>query len=158
MAINYYDTLEAGAIPYFDALFSESFGGEPAYIYFDYATTIPAIRTMQIQETSTRVIEFGFVHTGNYIPTCAYPKDPDGHMDYGIDWTNWLQSGETISEVEWEVSDSSITILDEDNSGNVYAVMLSDGLAGRVYTLTCRVTTNQDRIEDRSMFVICSER
>jgi hypothetical protein len=88
------------------------------------------------------------------------PKDPDATLDYRFDWkakTNgtgrqdYLQSGETIVSHSI-IASSGITI---ESSGTVDSdtaviVWVSGGTAGQTYTLTCRITTSDDRTDDRT--------
>ena len=97
-----------------------------------------------------------FISDGSFIPD-APPKDPDSVIDYGVDWSNWLDAGETISTSVWPdlgdlVSES------ESNTTTATAIFVSGGVLGATYTLTNRITTNQGRTEDRSMFIACQQK
>ena len=37
--------------------------------------------------------------------TIKYPKDPDATLDYGFDWSPWLEEDETLATSEWILSD-----------------------------------------------------
>lgn len=90
-------------------------------------------------------------HDGTTIPT-APPKDPDSRIDYGFDWTNWLASGETISTSTW-VLETGLTYVSDTTNGNITTVMISSGTIGYTYIITNRITTNEGRQEDRSMYI-----
>lgn len=97
-----------------------------------------------------------FVNDGTFIPD-APPKDPDSTIDYGIDWSSWLASGETISTSAWPdlgdlVSES------ESNTTTATAIFISGGVLGATYTLTNRITTSAGRTEDRSMLITCQQK
>ena len=81
-------------------------------------------------------------------------KDPNATLDYGVDWRDWLESGETIASVEWTV-ESGLTSGTESESGGIAKVWLSGGTVDNTYLVTCRVTTSNSpaRIEDRSFNV-----
>lgn len=84
----------------------------------------------------------------------GFVKDPDATLDYGFDWSRWLQPNETISSSEWIVPDD-LNIVDStfDTFGQT-VVWLSGGQSGgRPYKITNRITTNSSpvpRVEDRS--------
>lgn len=84
-------------------------------------------------------------------------KDPDATLDYGFDWTNWMQTSETISTVAWTVA-TGLTKGSEDTGDYIAKVWLSGGTAGQRYTVACKITTNQSRIDERTMTIIVEER
>lgn len=86
-----------------------------------------------------------------------YLKDPDATLDFGIDWSDWLASGETISTSVWTVEAG---IMEESNShtDDVATIWLSGGTAGNTYTLTNRITTSGGRTDDRSILIKVEER
>lgn len=97
-----------------------------------------------------------FTSDGTFIPD-APAKDPDSTIDYGIDWSNWLASGETITTSTW-VDLGDLTSVSESSTTTATAIFISGGVVGATYTLTNRITTNQGRTEDRSMLIACQEK
>lgn len=94
-----------------------------------------------------------FVNDGTFIPD-APAKDPDSIIDYGIDWSNWLTDGETIVTSSWPDLGDLVSV-SESNTATATAIFISGGVLGATYTLTNRITTNQGRTEDRSMYISC---
>lgn len=102
--------------------------------------------------------------------TTVYVKDPDAVLDYVFDWAgvtngsdnakvDWLSSGETITTHTVTVSAGLTKDSDElINSNTSVRAWLSGGTAGIDYTVTCRVTTNQGRTDDRTITVSVLER
>ena len=87
----------------------------------------------------------------------SFVKDPNAVLDYAVDWSGWLASGETISTSDWTVE----TGLEEDSSSNtttVATVWLSGGTAGEIYRVVNRITTNQTRTDDRTLLIKVLER
>jgi len=97
-----------------------------------------------------------FVSDGTFIPD-APPKDPDSIIDYGVDWSTWLATGETIASSSWVVP-SDLTSVSESNTTTETAIFLSGGIVGTEYTVTNRITTTASRTEDRSMLIKCQEK
>lgn len=96
-----------------------------------------------------------FTHDGTKIPTAPY-KDPDSTVDYGCDWTAWLQTGEIITTSTWTAS--GLTKGTETNSAGITSVLLSGGTVGTSYTVTNQIDTDQGRIEQRSMIITVKEK
>ncbi len=77
-------------------------------------------------------------------------KDPDAVLDYGFDFTSWLDIGETISSVTWVVP-SGIT-KDSEVTGTVTVkVWLSGGTAGTTYSIAAKIVTTDSRTDERTM-------
>lgn len=87
-----------------------------------------------------------------------FEKDRDAVLDFGIDWSTWLEDGEILVSSQWLVPEGLARIDDTyDTSGRV-VVWLSGGTAGTTYRLTNRVQTSRNRTDDRSIFVRVLER
>lgn len=87
----------------------------------------------------------------------SFTKDPDAILDYAFDWVDWLQMGESI--VAHIVTAATGITKDSDSEANgVVTVWLSGGIPGRRHTVGCKITTNLDRTEERSMRIACRER
>ncbi len=84
-------------------------------------------------------------------------KDPAATLDYGFDWSEWLDDGETITASSWVIP-AGLT-KDSDGHTDVLAVAwLSGGVAGADYVIVNRVTTSAGRTDERSMVIMVTER
>jgi len=97
-----------------------------------------------------------FYSDGTFIPD-APPKDPNSTIDYGVDWSTWLESGETIVTSTWPETGALVSE-SESNTTTATSIFVSGGTVGATYTLTNRVVTSQGRTEDRSMLILCQEK
>ncbi len=79
-------------------------------------------------------------------------KDPDAVLDWSFDWTDWLANGEVISTSIFIVT-AGIVVNSTSNTTQGATVWLSGGTDGRPYLVTNRITTNQGRIDDRSITI-----
>ena len=93
------------------------------------------------------------------------PKDKDETLDYTLDWSRALESGETIQSVAWfvvteEGTKTSFSIgvtvdglrnLTQNNTNTLATVFLQSGQDNREYKLFCSVTTSQGRTKERSV-------
>lgn len=89
-----------------------------------------------------------------------YTKDPDAVLDYTIDWTEWLPTGDTITASTFTVNsddNDAITVDDQLNDDNTTTVWLSGGIAGQKYTVTNHITTAAGREDDRSLTISIKE-
>lgn len=83
--------------------------------------------------------------------------DPSAVLDYSVDWSAWLASGETISASTWVVS-SGLTLASQSNTTTVATAWISGGTAPTDYRITNRITTSAGRTDDRSITIWCRER
>jgi hypothetical protein len=88
----------------------------------------------------------------------TYTKDPDATLDYVISWSSWLPTGDTIASAVWSVP-AGLTEADASSiTTTTTTCWLSGGTVGEVYRVTCRITTAQGRIDDRSISLRIQER
>jgi len=86
-----------------------------------------------------------------------FRKDPASVLDYGIDWSDWLDSGETISTSTWTVP-VGITKDSESNGDTSTLVWLSGGTAGTTYELANKIVTSDGRTVERTIEIIVEQR
>lgn len=81
-------------------------------------------------------------------------KDPDATLDYGVDWSVYLTSGETITASSWIVTPTGdLTTSAPSYMDDSTQVSLSGGIAGKIYRVTNRITTSLGRSDDRSFTI-----
>jgi hypothetical protein len=83
----------------------------------------------------------------------TFIKDVDAVLDYGVDWSIWLESGDTISSSTWTITPSSITTDSTENTTTQAKIWLSGGTVGTTYTATNRIVTNEGRTQDQSIYI-----
>ncbi len=87
-------------------------------------------------------------------------KTPLSELDYSLDWSLTLESGETLVSATW-AADTGITASLPVITGNLTTVWLSGGtLAPQVtgtpatqYGVSCKVMTSANRVDERGFFV-----
>ena len=99
-------------------------------------------------------------------------KDPDSNLPYSFTWTGWLENEgallvdnvnnrEIIIVVEEGEEDTSPltagSIVTDIPNGIIY-VWLTGGTAGLKYYVTCRITTDTGKIEDKTGIITCGEK
>lgn len=70
-----------------------------------------------------------------------FSKDPNDIMDYSIDFTDWLQSTENISTVDWTL-DTGLTFVTHTFTNKIATVWVSGGSLNNRYTAKCKIITN----------------
>lgn len=83
-------------------------------------------------------------------------KDPDSVLDYGFDWSLWL-NGDTISTSAWTVP-VGLTKDSDSATTTTTTIWLSGGTPGQLYPITDRVVTAGGRTDDRSFKLRVQER
>lgn len=84
-------------------------------------------------------------------------KDPNSRLDFGIDWTAWLEATETIVDSTWLPPDG-LTTETPSVTGGKTVVWVTGGTVSQTYRLTNRITTSAGRIDDRSLTIYINER
>jgi hypothetical protein len=85
----------------------------------------------------------------NQIPN----KNPLAVLDYEIDWTAWLASGETIAAANVTVPAGITLSTPASVNGGVVVFWLSGGTSGQSYTVTGMITTSAGRTDVRSFLL-----
>ena len=91
------------------------------------------------------------------MPVKNIPKDPAAVLDYVFNWSDWLESNETISSHVITV-DSGITKDSDNESAGVVTAWLSGGTHGSDYIVACKIITSLSRTDERSINIRCRER
>ena len=98
--------------------------------------------------------------TGSYIN-----KDPDSYLDYSIDWSDWLDGGDTLSTSTWTIEaitgDAAPLATDSDTlntSLSIATIFLSAGTAGNHYTVTNEIVTTNGLTDQRYFRIFVKER
>lgn len=90
-------------------------------------------------------------------------KDPYAILDYTLDWTNWMPSGETIQSItvtaETISGDASpLTIDSTTNTSYLATAFISAGTAGNIYNVEYRIVTDNAKQDSRNIRIKVLER
>lgn len=82
----------------------------------------------------------------------SFKKSTDARLDYIFDWSQWLGDGETIVS-ESVMVPNGITLDDEEitDAGTSVTAWLTDGTAGKSYSVTCHIVTSGAREDERTI-------
>lgn len=83
-------------------------------------------------------------------------KDPDGALDYSVDWGSRYLIGDVLTESSWSVVpvESGGLTIDSSRFDTLSAtVNVSGGRIGKVYRLLNQVVTSEGRQDSRSILV-----
>lgn len=81
-----------------------------------------------------------------------YLKDPSAVLDWMFDWTDWLASGETITD-HTITGETGITVDSSTESAGKVTVWLSGGTAGENYKVACLIETSAGRTDERTIWI-----
>ena len=92
--------------------------------------------------------------------------DPNELQAYSVDWSRFLNTGDTISTVAWLVNGTltasyqntdGLTLVQPTNTTTVATVRITGGNVGTKYKISCRITTSDGLIYERSIFLTIRE-
>jgi hypothetical protein len=81
----------------------------------------------------------------------TYPKDPNATLDYSFDWSDWLDSGESLTSSVFTRSATALKETNTDLTTSVATIWLTNGAAGTTYTLANKIGTSAGRIDERTV-------
>lgn len=84
-------------------------------------------------------------------------KDPSAVLDWMFDWSDWLASGETITDHTITV-DTGITKDSSTEAAGKVTVWLSGGTAGENYKVACLIVTSAGRTDERTIWIKVTNR
>lgn len=92
--------------------------------------------------------------------TRVFVHDPNAVEDYTFDWrTEFLASSENIASSVWAVSPAGPVLSGSAFTNDTATIFMGAGaVAGEVYVLSNKITTNQGRTDERSITVRTEER
>lgn len=95
---------------------------------------------------------------GSYIE-----KDPYAILDYSLDWTNWMPTGDTINTItvtaETISGDSApLTIDSTSNTDYIATANISGGTAGNIYNVEFKIVTTNSLRDSRNFRIKVLER
>jgi hypothetical protein len=75
---------------------------------------------------------------GSYIP-----KDRRAELQYGVDWADWLDAGDTLTTSTFTIenSDASISLVRNPILSGVAYATITGGTTGTIYTVRCDIST-----------------
>lgn len=90
--------------------------------------------------------------------TFRVTKDANAVLDYTMDWSQWLATGDDLATSTWTTTTGLVKDSDVLDADNTTTVWLSGGTPGQTYVATNRITTTGGRTDDRSITVFVTER
>lgn len=81
----------------------------------------------------------------------TYDKDPDAILDYGWDWTDWLDEGDSIDTVVVTVPAGLTLVGNASHADGIVTAWISGGVIDKSYVIGCKITTVANRVDERSI-------
>ena len=95
-------------------------------------------------------------------------KDPDANIQYGLDFTDYLNSGDSLSTATVTIETISgdtaplafptNAVTDVNIAGALVSIRLEGGSTPNIYTIKCTITTSDGDTDSRSFRIVCKER
>lgn len=83
-------------------------------------------------------------------------QDSDSILDYTLDWSNWLVSDDTLAHAVF-YPDVGLVLVSENNTSTTASCWIAGGAAGSTYNVTCHITTDRGRQDDRTFQLYIKE-
>ena len=75
-------------------------------------------------------------------------KRPDERLDYAVDFSRWLPSGDTVVSSVNTITGDEATIDASEVSGTSVTLWVEGGVDGETYTVSVEATTTQGRVKE----------
>jgi len=90
-------------------------------------------------------------------------KDPYAVLDYSLDWTNWMPTGDTISTIsvtaETISGDAAPLAIDSStNTSYIATATISGGTVGNIYNIEYKINTTNGLKDSRNFRIKVVER
>lgn len=86
--------------------------------------------------------------------------DPQANLDYGFDWVDYLNAGETIASSTWRSNSTSLTLGTQTNTTRLTQVFATGGTVGSIVRLINEITTDSSpaRVDERVVVLRVAQR
>lgn len=87
-------------------------------------------------------------------------KSVGATLDFGFNWDDWLEEGESLVSYEFVKIDEGITLTDPKLVDTYVIFILSGGTVDTWYEIICRITTDASpaRVDERTLRVYVTQR
>lgn len=83
-------------------------------------------------------------------------KDPIARLDYGLDWSDRLNAGQSILDSAWSVEPfevDGLRIASATRDDRLCLAVMEGGIAGRIYRVSNRIDLSDGGTDERSIVV-----
>jgi hypothetical protein len=90
---------------------------------------------------------------------CRYIHDPDDVIDYKIDWSNEIPSGNVITNSEWTLP-AGITLSGSVMEDDYTIAWITGGVAGTTYEVLNQITADTSPVQLKKtwkLYLICRD-
>lgn len=86
-----------------------------------------------------------------------FTQDNDDKLYRAFDWQYWLSDGETILTAQITCDDDDLVISNITIDGSLVKYQVKGGVAGKAYTISCKITTSAGETIERSIILVISK-
>ena len=87
----------------------------------------------------------------------TFAQDDDDILYRAFDWQNWLSDDETIITADVNCDDDDLIIDEILFDDNLVRYRVKGGIAGKAYTVSCKITTSAGETIERSIILVISK-
>jgi hypothetical protein len=88
----------------------------------------------------------------------VFLKDPNATLDYGFDWSEWLNENEILTGYQVTSGCGITNLYNTYTTAGSVIVWLSGGVPGNRYSIACKIETSGSRIDERTIKIDVRER
>lgn len=91
------------------------------------------------------------------MPLAKFVQEPNEQKRYVLDYSDWLDTGETISSVAFSISPAGMTVPSSTigTPANTVSFFITGGTSGTKYTVEAQITTSAGQVkEDQLVFIV----
>lgn len=86
-----------------------------------------------------------------------FTKQPIEVLDYDVDYSNWLSTGDSIQSATASISPPGLTLSNVQVNGSIAKIWLSGGANDTLYKVTVNLTTTGGRISQEEFYVFVKD-
>ena len=97
---------------------------------------------------------------GSYID-----KDPESYLDYSMDWSDWMETGDVIDSSVWDIQTLTPDLSPLTTDANTFnpatslaTIWIRGGSVSKNYTVTNTITTNNGLVAARYFRIFVQDR
>lgn len=84
--------------------------------------------------------------------------DPNAKKPYGFDWSEWLDTGDSVVSQDWSASPTGLTLSDAAISASTTYTWVDGGTDGVDYVIHNDIVTANGLEDRRSFVLLCRDR
>lgn len=85
-------------------------------------------------------------------------KDPQAKVDFGFDWSIWLNSGDELAGSSWLCDPLGLSLISSSFTPILSSLVVASGTIGATYALTNHIVTLDGLEDERTLYISIQNR